>query len=523
MIGTTVPTQPKNQSKQPRPLVKREILIFAATSILVAVLTRVLVLPLSVIDHDESAYFLVSRDFLNGLVPYEGGFDHKPVFLYYSFALAQIFFGQNVIAIRLLAICAVACTSFLIALFLRRASMANSTAAAGAGIVYAIMSPLSGGLATNTEILLNVYAVAALILLTTGKITSSFVLRTAVTSGIILGFMVHTNYLSGPLAVALVLAHIATVTSILGAKKGLRTSFWNVAFIAIGFCVSTTLLLTPIFLWGDIGGYFSDQFNWLKNYRTSHSTRFFLGHVLPVLHTYSFPLALFVAAVCLSIFSNEDPRNGISPNRLVARQILIYLIFCFASYIASGQYYPHYFILSLPPLCIGIGLFLLQVPRTETIRRLCVVCLIIVSVLSLVPIRHWYERGFNGWAAWAAGRPPDLPSKIAFDVRERLEAHDLIYVYDYQPILYGLTGTKLPNKYFFPPDHLRKRHGQDPAKEMANILVQSPKFIIAGRDPAKASHGEASRLLHAAINSEYKLFREYSESSLDSIRVYERR
>src|SRR5688572_14258808 len=68
------------------------------------VLPRLLMLNVSVIDWDESIYALIGQQWVQGHVPHETVFDHKPIGLYAIFASFFLVFGDAVWAIRLIPI-----------------------------------------------------------------------------------------------------------------------------------------------------------------------------------------------------------------------------------------------------------------------------------------------------------------------------------------------------------------------------------------------------------------------------------
>ncbi len=103
---------------------RRKSLLVAVVALLacgaLVLFLRLPALPQAVIDWDESVYLLMARSMLQGHVPYTVVWDHKPPGLYVLFALAQLLFGQSVLAIRLLAVAAVTVSCWLLLLYGRR-------------------------------------------------------------------------------------------------------------------------------------------------------------------------------------------------------------------------------------------------------------------------------------------------------------------------------------------------------------------------------------------------------------------
>ena len=68
----------------------------------------------TVVDWDETIFLMMGRDLLRGYAPYTTVYEHSPIGGTLLFALAQLIFGQTVLAIRILTWLAVALKSFLL-------------------------------------------------------------------------------------------------------------------------------------------------------------------------------------------------------------------------------------------------------------------------------------------------------------------------------------------------------------------------------------------------------------------------
>ncbi len=65
-------------------------------------------------DHDDALYALIARSLLSGQLPYHGVYDHKPIALYYIFALFIQIFGYTLSAVRLMPFAAIGLTTWLL-------------------------------------------------------------------------------------------------------------------------------------------------------------------------------------------------------------------------------------------------------------------------------------------------------------------------------------------------------------------------------------------------------------------------
>lgn len=500
----------------------RELLLLGTISLLVAGLTRAVVLPLSVIDWDESIYMLVGRDVLRGLLPYEGAFDHKPAALHYLFALAQLVFGGGVHAIRLLAIIVVTATALVLSWLMRTCASANFFTSASVGVIYAILSTLNGGLATNSEIILNLYLAAAFLIFYRSGMTRRFAPRAALSLGGVFGIMVHTNYLAGLWVLAFCLVYFLSVRSTLGLARGLKFFGKTGLIVLAGFLAVSAVLLAPIIIWSDITHYFVKQYDFLSGYRA------YMGETLSILRiTDALLKYIMILSVILFFLAYRfmTKKRGSAENRDMAYQMQVFLFFSTLAISASGRFYSHYFILLLPSLCILTGLTLNWPTEHPQGRRFFAAVAIVAAVTSIYFEPYHYSRGFKAHAEVLAGRPADFLKQIARDLKDVLDSSDTVYVYDYHHVLYALLDVEPPTKYPFSHHHLDLYYAGllsiDPATEVARILKQGPRFVITGSDPAEGRYGDASEVLNVALARDYHVLRSYAFKD-GVVRVHER-
>jgi hypothetical protein len=102
-------------------------------------------------------------------------------------------------------------------------------------------------------------------------------------------------------------------------------------------------------------------------------------------------------------------------------------------------------------------------------------------------------------------------------LKPKLDKDDYIYVVDTQPIIYFLTGARIPTRYPFPPHlvitkSLPNISGINPLEELDRILAKQPRYIIRKWDENNPDLAEENKYffqkLDRRINETYKL--EYS-------------
>lgn len=106
-------------------------------------------------------------------------------------------------------------------------------------------------------------------------------------------------------------------------------------------------------------------------------------------------------------------------------------------------------------------------------------------------------------------------------------AAETVYIYDSQHIISLLLDVPPPTHYPFSLHHLNRNYaeplGIDPAKEVARILAQTPRFVIADSVPQQAKFGDASLELATSLARSYRLVRRYTEGDTVVLWIYEHR
>jgi 4-amino-4-deoxy-L-arabinose transferase-like glycosyltransferase len=505
-------------------LTSRNILLLFALSLGVSAATRFAGIPLTLLDGDEGIYLLLSREILDGVLPYQGSFDHKPAGLYYLFALAQLLFGQGVHAIRLLAILACGLTAFLLALTLMSAIRSGLFAAANTAVLYVFASLAMGGLATNTEILLNCYFSAALAVFHLARLSERFTPWHSALAGVFLGLMFHTNYLGGPAVAGFGVGYLVSVLAKGGLSNTLSAHLKTLAALSMGFLGASFIILAPIAMWSNLPDYFTMQATYLSIYYRDDDFSFW--SIIEMYQPYVLLIAFYAIAVVLSFRDGSRRRSWRNRETLFVVQISIYLMFGLFAILISGRFYSHYSILLLPGLTLAAGTVLARLPRRARVRGPCAAGALALSLLlSLVPQRDIFWHGINVFGPWMSGAPTNVFMTIANDINDRSEPSRTLYVYQFNAVVYYLTKTTPPTRFPVDFHHLGLRYigafGTNPVEEMARILETRPHFILVG-DADSAWNPKVSRILKRELNSRYKLIERYRQGQ-QPVHLYERK
>lgn len=462
--------------------VKRAPLPAAAVALLLTLATlasRVALLGRSVLDWDESLYFLMARAWLHGHLPYTTIWDNKPLGIYVIFAAFQAVFGGQVLAMRL---ASVACVSLLgFTVFNITARLAKDRAAAwvaGGALVLCALS--NDGLSANTELFMAAFTALAVWAVLAGRsgwlvgalLGVAFMVKyVAVFEApvVFFLFMLRQRRVGAGLSVILGAALPLLAVVALYAAAGRLGLWWDCSIASNFRRVDVPLsagalnyaLRTELWRWGPL---------------------YLAGFAM-------LPLALW---------------------RREAGFLAAWLLGGLAGVAVAKSFYDHYFLQVLPVLCVSLGLWFALLPRGRVVRA--------GFVLAAL--------GLPAWAAKIAlhdAMVPDVTAQVGAELAAQHPAS--LYVFDSQPILYALTGQTPPTRYVLPSElvgrSLPRVAGVNAGAEVARILAGDPQFIVC-RAPAPTNPAVVNPAVYAqlqqALAARYRLWRAYPGVAVYKIR-----
>ena len=502
--------------------------VVAALAVAV-VIPRLALLPHSVLDWDESVYALIGQQLLAGHLPYETVFDHKPIGLHLIFAGFFAVFGDSVASIRIIAIVFVAGTAAVLAWLARRQFNADARGAGLVAALYGFLSLASGGMATNTEILINLFVVSAIGIMIAGRLDQRISPPHALLAGVVLGMLFQVNYLGGVLVAGVAAFYLAWIVGSLSTAALVRLYFINGLIIFFGFMLVNLLLILPLVIAGDFPDYIGLQRAYLSGYTSDAAPlrlvqRIYEG-VGPIVPFVLLGIVFLVEGLYRRFLADERP--PLTDNGRVIRAWVILWMFGALAASMSGRFFAHFFLFMLPASVMLAAAVLLHLREQPALRRGVMMWMFLLAGFVATDNIGMYMNGLRGYANWLGGRPADPVAAVSEAMARELAPGDTIYVYDADIIHYFQTRASLPTRFVFPDHHLKEdaaaRLGFGRPAHMQEVLATEPKFIVVNGDPAEETYGEASVMLAATLDAHYRRTALAYERGSRNVVVYERR
>jgi 4-amino-4-deoxy-L-arabinose transferase-like glycosyltransferase len=450
----------------------------------------------SVIDWDESLYLLQAREWLRGNWPLSGVWDMHPVGAPAMIAAAFLLLGEHLEAVRLLGAACVAATGFALFALVRQAGGPPSLGY-GAALLYAAHSVLLGGLASNTEILFAPMVVSALAL----ALSPGGPWPRLTAMGVLIGLALLVKPVAAPEG-CLAFALLAWPT--LRSRDWRRLGAMALAYAAL--CAAPTLLVGAVYAArGELGVWYGSSIEAPILYALGRVSG---GMAVWRITVAALALRWLLLLGCLAPFAFRGPDAAL--RRLAALGLGWLAVACIAI-AGPGMFFPHYFLIALPPLSLlaALGAYLFARRVTERRSRLVLIACIGAVCLDVLAadLAPRLSRGF-------AMGSPDTPRRMAALMNEELNPGDTIFVPNYQPVVYFLTNARLPTRFPFPV-HLTGSHatlaGVDTDAEVARILASRPRFIVLDRSEWFGMRASAMAMLGEALEEGYELAASFAE------------
>lgn len=458
-------------------------------------------------DWDEAMYALMARELIDGGLPYVTMFQEKPLGPTVLVAAAFTVLGKSILTLRLLGSLCVAATVLL----LRELAVEGGTsrlAAAVAALIYAVISIELGGMATSTEIMFAPFTAGAVLvaLRSRDSATARGQFRAIVLSGLLIGAGIWFKYIAA-FPGCVLFAALAGGWLLRG-----RISLSRAALLALAYllsCLLPTLATGAAYaLAGHWDAFWYCNIGFMPRYRALPRAGAEIARTFVDVFLASYPL---LALACLGLLRWRD-------RPLLLAIALAWLAAEAVALIVPWKFWDHYFLLLMPPLCLcaAIGLdaiatrLLPRGPRAHLAKLPPA-----LAILLAIGIAAWHLPALHQRFA-----RPDPSATIAAFLRQDPKAS--VWVVNHEPVIYFLTGLKLPTVYAFPP-HLIGAYSvlaqTDPATEIRRILAARPRYLVFDPVDRHIILPEYDAIIAAAIAADYDLVLAV-RGRVDNILVY---
>jgi hypothetical protein len=473
----------------------QQSLIWAsAAAITVALAIRVLACFSSQSDWDVYAFALVSRDILDGKLPYDGIFDSKPVGLNYIFAAFESIFGPTTLATQLVAPCAAIVAAF----FIWRTSKALAKALSSGDerwfplamvAVYLALSTKNDGVSSMSEFVANPFLAAAIDFTLRWRLKLMAPRSATFLVGLAFGLACQVTYLLVP-----PFAIVAIVCGIILAydSDALVAKVEVVLTTTLGVAIGFGAVLVPQILWGHIAEYFSLQLRYHEAYREDTDARTIVTNIL-----ISAQILIPFAAILVAIATSRDALDFRGRKEASFVTVLVALIVGTTIAIIIPNRFPaHYFLLLLPPLVVLAAVVTLRLPERE--RLICIGFAVIASALMMArPAVRVVE------ALWQK----NLDDQIAAYVEEHTTAADEFFIFCDSHVPYYLSHRRSASRYVFQIHYLDRSLSDamaTPRQVFFSAMDRNPALVVLGVcsvdfDPAEElarRHYQPATVLH---------------------------
>jgi hypothetical protein len=424
-----------------------------------ALLTRIAIFA-STFFSDEATYSaLASRIGAGGGMPYVGAVDHKPPGIELVYAAVYAIVGRNhLLAVRLLLVAVVATTALVIGRIARRLS--GPQAETGAAVLYVIAS--AWGLASdvqsaNTELFLNLpLALAAWLLIARGSATG------CAAAGVLTAIAALFKYQA-----ALAGLGWAVIVAI-DTRVAARARLARLVLLALGFAVLAAVYLGTFWL----AGAWDDFAFWGWQYSFRYVAALSPGEMIGNALLYTGVIALYWSPMLIAL---------VRPTRELLRGPLPWLGAMTLAASVGGRFYPHYFLMMLPPIVLFASAgFCARNRRGAIARKLAVAVTAAAIVASLVrPELDGYRR-----------RSLYASREVGAWIREHTSPDALVFVWGGSPQIYYDADRVMATRFAFCNYHTGKIWG---TRYFERDSPGAPELVVAEAWPELIADLEANK------------------------------
>jgi hypothetical protein len=431
----------------------------------------------SAIDVDEGMFALMGREVSRGNLPYTTLFDIKPIGLWVIFAASQIISDSSLVSIRFMGSSFVAITAFIIYKISIIYTKERKYSIVGP-IIYVSFTTQITGLAAHTEIILAPFSVLAVYFMK--KLTNNKSTKKINMNFFASGFLFGVS--SSVKTVAAVPAAILFFYVMYVRMKNQNDNNSQLVFRTILYTLSGSLFFVLPFLYyyyiGKQDVFWHANIGFKLSYVSISSNFAYRIRNIFRVTVQIWPIFIFIIAFIFSIvFSNSVKCN----NRKYDEKFLAIWIFaeCIAV-IAPWQFFPHYFLLVMPPAAVAASYIAREWTEMFIFDEKRKFPALIVSIyISLIPlVQHFYLP------PWTNIKKHDLNMQIAREIKKYVSGNQRVFITTIDPMVYFLGGLDMATPYPF-PSHLFGPQQSivpvDTLNEIRRVMNESADIVVIER------------------------------------------
>jgi hypothetical protein len=423
-------------------------------------------------DRDVATYSVIARELRAGRELYSDLWDHKLPFLYVAYAAAQVVGGEGAGGVLV-----IGCAAALLTLFslYRAGALRGSDAGLCAAAFWAVLSadlPLQAN-QPNTEMLLNAGGAAAFALLATAGADNGR--WRSLGAGACLALAVLVKPFVGLTVAALALAHVLAPPTGRGRWRAFGDAAAMVAVVAAA-CVAVAG-----YFWAR--GRFAPFWSAVVLYNEH-----FAGRPLTNLAEGLKPARLFAAPTRhLLPLAVAALAGGLAFARRPSREAILlgaWIVTVPLAVAAPGMFWPHYYQLWLPPLCLAAA-WGIQGLAARTPRPALALAVAGGAVLAALTATQWpgYALTADEWSRAKYGDVFLRTRDVGTELAAMLPAGETFYQWGNEPELYLYTRRRPPSGFLWsqPLQHGPGRNGFR-ARALDQLSRQPPEMLVMNRE-----------------------------------------
>lgn len=443
---------------------------------------------------DQGIYAYIGKLILNGKIDYKYSYNLRPPGIHYVFALSQFMMGESMLNMRVFDMCwqiLTACVIFLLAFRTTK----SRTASVIAGVLYLFLYyRLDYWHTMQTDGFMNLpFALAILYFMKAHEKNSrtNFFLSGCMFAVTLLFKFTIALFL--PLLVIMILSSKSFANLRVKTLSGFFSGFGIILFLVLGY----------YYLNNAFSEFIDIQFNQIPLYAKigfeTESSGFVLSNVARLFTASVYtPLIAFSAIAFVYLFR----KRMMSIDTML---ILMWTITCFASLIIQWKFFLYHFLIIIPPLLIGTGVFLSILVENfyRKSPKLIGAGLMVISVLFLLISARPYYSSYPDIVSYLRGNAQlkylhiknGRTSDSVFTIKKTFEAVDFvngnsnpadkIFIWGIEPLIYYLSGHDCASRFTYNTP-LYWKGGNDKYRNefISEIEANNPALIlVAKRDP----------------------------------------